>query len=228
MVIKIRKTTDNTANGTRTFGWEIFDAENAAVVLQSGTEAHNATQATNLYVKQILNDLLAEYYKANALSESDMFLASAPPSVKYNSVLIMVGDQATGANTNPVSLPGLLFDYHANSVYRIWFMGRIQAAANTTGCGFQLDLSTAVTSVDIQFHHQLANTGTLTGGHSLADDASVAVSSGTPATAAIPVHGFGLLRTGANSGNAQLRFRSETTAVITAKAGLTLVLERIQ
>lgn len=30
-----------------------------------------------------------------------------------------------------------------------------------------------------------------------------------------------------NSGTAQLRFRSETTAVITARAGLTLVVEKI-
>ena len=79
----------------------------------------------------------------------------------------------------------------------------------------------------MQFVHQLANTGTLTGGHSIADDASVAVSSGMPGTSEYPVMGHGLLVTGANAGTAQLRFRSETTAITVAKAGLTLVVEKI-
>ena len=39
--------------------------------------------------------------------------------------------------------------------------------------------------------------------------------------------GDGLLVTGANTGTAQLRFRSETTAVTTCKAGFTLVIEKI-
>ena len=56
---------------------------------------------------------------------------------------------------------------------------------------------------------------------------SVGVSSGLPGTSTYPVTGFGLLITGANTGTAQLRFRSETTAAITAKAGLTLVVEKI-
>lgn len=144
-----------------------------------------------------------------------------------STVTTLASDQATGANVTPVSLTGLSFAYAANSIYRIWFMGRIQAAAATTGCGFQLDTSSAVTEQDTLHIHQLANTGTLTGGHSIADDASVGVTSGTPATAVVPVIGHGLLRTGANTGTAQLRFRSETTAVITAKAGLVMVVEKI-
>lgn len=106
-------------------------------------------------------------------------------------------------------------------------MGRVQPVAATTGCGFQFDLSSAVTAINVQFTHQLANTGTLSGGHSIADDASVGVSSGLPGTGTYPVTGHGLLVTGANTGTAQLRFRSETTAVITALAGLTLVVEKI-
>lgn len=145
----------------------------------------------------------------------------------YTQVATLAGNQATGANTTPVTLTGLVFSYAANSKYRIWFMGRIKAGAATTGCGFQFDLSSVVTAIDVQFYHQLANTGTQTGGHSLADDASVGVSSGTPSTSDIPVSGEGLLVTGANTGTAQLRFRSETTAVITAIAGLTLVVEKI-
>jgi len=147
---------------------------------------------------------------------------ATPPTVAT-----LASDQATGANTTPVTLTGLVFSYAANSKYRIWFMGRVSPAAATTGCGFQFDLSSAVTAIDVQFFHQLASTGTLSGGHSIADDASVGVSSGLPGTGNYPVTGHGLLVTGANSGTAQLRFRSETTAVITARAGLTLVVEKI-
>jgi len=155
------------------------------------------------------------------------YLVANPPSASYTLVASLASDQATGANTTPVTLTGLVFTYAANSKYRIWFMGRVSPAAATTGCGFQLDLSSAVTAIDVQFYHQLANTGTLSGGHSIADDASVGVSSGLPGTSTYPVVGEGLLVTGANTGTAQLRFRSETTAVITAKAGLTLVVEKV-
>jgi hypothetical protein len=84
-----------------------------------------------------------------------------------------------------------------------------------------------VTAINVLFFHQLANTGTLSGGHSIADDASVGVSSGMPGTSTYPVTVHGLLVTGANTGTAQLRFRSETTAVTTCKAGFTLVAEKI-
>lgn len=149
------------------------------------------------------------------------------PAGSYHLVATLASNQATGANVTPVTLSGLVFTYAANSKYRIWFMGRVQPAAATTGCGFQFDLSSAVTAINIVFKHQLANTGTLSGGHSIADDASVGVSSGLPGTSTYPVIGNGLLVTGANAGTAQLRFRSETTAVITALAGLTLVVEKI-
>lgn len=142
-------------------------------------------------------------------------------------VATLASDQATGANVTPVTLTDLSFSYAANSTYRIWAMGRIKPTAATTGCGFQFDLSSVVTAINVQFFHQLANTGTLSGGHSIADDASVGVSSGMPGTSTYPVAIHGLLVTGANTGTAQLRFRSETTAVTTCKAGFTLVVEKI-
>jgi hypothetical protein len=143
-------------------------------------------------------------------------------------VSTLANDQATGANTTPVTLSGLSFSYEANSKYRIWFMGRVSPAAATTGCGFQFDLSDATgVTVSVQFFHQLASTGTLSGGHSIADDASVGVSSGLPGTGNYPVTGFGLLVSTTNSGTAQLRFRSETTAVITARAGFTMVIDKL-
>lgn len=87
-------------------------------------------------------------------------------------VATLASDQATGANTTPVTLTGLSFSYSANSIYRIWAMGQVQPTAATTGCGFQFDVSTTVTEISVQFFHQLANTGTQSGGHSVADDAS--------------------------------------------------------
>lgn len=145
----------------------------------------------------------------------------------YISVATLASDQATGADVNPVTLTGLVFTYAANSTYLIRFNGRVSPAAATTGCGFQFDLSSAVTDINVSFVHQLANTGTLSGGHSIADDASVGVSSGLPGTSNYPVSGFAILRTAGNTGTAQLRFRSETTAVITARAGMTMVVEKV-
>lgn len=121
-----------------------------------------------------------------------------------------------------------MFTFEANSIYFFRWIGEVLPAATTTGCGFQMDVSAAVTSINMRFTHQLANTGTLSGGSSRADDASVGVTSGMASTT-VPttVVGQGMIRTGANTGTAQLRFRSETTAVTTAKAGMTLVVEKV-
>lgn len=138
------------------------------------------------------------------------------------------GATTTGANTTPVSVSGAVFDYVANAVYKIWIMGRVNSTAATTGIGLQFDLSSAVTAIDVQFFHQLASTGTLTGGHSIADDASVGVSSGVPAGPIdVPVTGHGLLVTGANTGTCQLRLRSETTAVTELMAGTVMLVWRV-
>lgn len=145
----------------------------------------------------------------------------------YTVVATLASDQATGANTTPVTLTGLVFTYEANSKYLIECMALVQPTAATTGCGFQFDLSSAVTSIWVLFDHQLANTGTKSGGHSIADDASVGVSSGMPGTSTYPVRVHGLLITTSNTGTAQLRFRSETTAVTTCKAGTTLIVRKI-
>jgi hypothetical protein len=139
----------------------------------------------------------------------------------------LAGDQATAADTNPVTLTGLVWTFAANAVYRFQYMGQVSPAAATTGCGFQLDVSAAVSQISMSFYNQLDNTGTLSGGHSIADDASVGVSSGMPGTSTYPINGWGILKTTSNTGTAQLRFRSETTAVTTCKSGFVLVVERL-
>lgn len=145
----------------------------------------------------------------------------------YAAVATLASNQATAANTTPVTLSGLVWTFEANSVYFFRWLGRVQPAAATTGCGFQLDVSASVTEISMSFFNQLATAGTLSGGNSIADDASQSVSSGMPGTGTYPVNGSGMLRTGANTGTAQLRFRSEVAAVTTALAGMTLVVEKV-
>jgi hypothetical protein len=158
----------------------------------------------------------------------------APPGspgangMAYKLVATLGSDATTGANTTPITLTNLVWTYETNSVYFFRFIGEINSAAATTGCGFQLDVSSAITEIAMSFYHQLANTGTLSSGSSNADDASLGVSSGVPTLATnVPVIGDGMLRTGANTGTAQLRYRSETTAATTCKAGMTLVVEKV-
>lgn len=158
---------------------------------------------------------------------ADATWAAPPTGSGYTLVATLASPVATGANVTPVTLTGLVWTFVANATYFFRWIGSVTSTAATTGCGFQLDTSVAVTQIAMGFTHQLANTGTVTGGSSVADDASLGVSSGTPTTAAVPVIGDGMLRVGANGGTAQLRFRSETTAVTTANAGMTLVVERV-
>jgi len=138
------------------------------------------------------------------------------------------GVTTTGANTTPVSVSGAVFTYEINSVYRIWVMGRLNSTAATTGAGIQFDLSSAVTSINVIGFNTLAAAGTISGFASVADDASIAVSSGVPAGPLdVTIFANGLLITGANTGTAQLRLRSETTAVTELLAGVVMVVEKI-
>jgi hypothetical protein len=134
--------------------------------------------------------------------------------------LKLASDVSTGANVTPVNLTGMVFTFEANSTYQIDIAAIVQAPAATTGHGFGMDTSVAVTAMALTTSHQLANTGTLSGGSAIADAAIVGVSSGVPAANTnVPVFGGGLLITGAQGGTCQFIFRSETTAVATCKAG---------
>jgi hypothetical protein len=148
----------------------------------------------------------------------------------YVHVSLSAGATTTGANTTPVSVTGAVFTYAANSVYYIRVMGRLNSAAATTGAAIQFYLSSAVTAIDVNFFHQLAagTSGTLTGGHSIANDTSAGASSGVPAGPLdVPITAFALLVTGANTGTCQLRLRSETTAVTELLAGTVMIVEKV-
>ena len=217
--------------------WDSVQNKPATYPPQS--HGHNNSEVSEDANKRFVSDAEKSAWNAKQeplVSATNIKTVNGQPVLGSGDLTIIAGyhfvgtsaiDAVTLANVTPVPVVGLVFNYAANSKYRIWAMGGVQPLAATTGCGFQFDLSSAVTAINVQFFHQLANTGTLTGGHSIADDASVGVSSGMPGTSTYPVILNGLLITGANTGTAQLRFRSETTAVITARAGLTLVVEKI-
>jgi len=141
---------------------------------------------------------------------------------------VLAADVSTAANVTPVTLTGMVFTFEANSQYVLELFGGMQSPANTTGYGLQIDVSAAVTKIWFRFAHQLANTGTLTGGSSIADDASVGLSTGVPTNATpVPIHGSGVIITGANTGTAQLRLRSGVAAVATMLAGSILRVRKV-
>jgi hypothetical protein len=138
----------------------------------------------------------------------------------FTSKLVVSADKPTGANTTPVTL-GISFDYEANSKYVIDIYALVAPTAAGTGCGFMIDVSSAVTYVGTFVAHQLAATGTLSGSGSIGDlgATSQGYSSGMVGTGSNFVYGGGALITTVNTGTATFYFRSETTAVTTCKAG---------
>ena len=203
------------------------------IVAYSGTGGKNITELTGtqgdvLYHNgtnwaKLAAGTLGQYLITNG--------SGANPAWGYGAVVHSsksAGATTTGADTNPVSVSGAVFTYAANATYQIWVMGRLNSTAATTGAGIQFDLSSTVTAINVQFYHQLASSGTLTGGHSIADDASVGVSSGVPAGPLdVPLTAFALLVTNGNTGTCQLRLRSETTAVTDVMAGTVMVVTRV-
>lgn len=47
-------------------------------------------------------------------------------------------DESTSADTTPVSLTDLAFNFEAGATYAFRFVGNVSPAAATTGCGFQM------------------------------------------------------------------------------------------
>jgi hypothetical protein len=83
------------------------------------------------------NDL---YLWLRSLNEDVKLLENAVPATTVE-VRTLAADQATGASTTPVDLPGLSWDFEADSVYSFKWVGKVSPAAATTGCGFQLLLT---------------------------------------------------------------------------------------
>lgn len=197
-----------------------YEAKDAAIQahIQAAHAPSNAQKNSDITKAEIEAKLTGEISTHTHAGGSDPFIFKGATAA----------DISTAANTTPVNVTGLVFSFIANSKYAIEIFGAIKAAAATTGAGLQFDTSAAVTRVRGTFFHQLANTGTLSGGSTIADDASVGVSSGIPSTNTdTPFYWAGSLITGANAGTAQLRLRSETTAVVTLSADTLMRVQKL-
>jgi hypothetical protein len=202
------------------------------IVAYTGTGGKNITELTGTQGQVLYHNgvswvkldpgILGQYLETNG--------AGANPTWNFGAVIhssTSSGVTTTGANTTPVNVSGAVFNYVANAVYRIWVMGRINSTAATTGVGIQFDLSSAVTAIDAHTIHPLTTT-TVNVAYSIADDATVAPTTGVPAGPLdVPFITNALLVTGVNTGTCQLRFRSETTAVTELLAGVVMVVERV-
>lgn len=122
------------------------------------------------------------------------------------------------ATVTPADLPGLVFTFQANKVYVIDLYMMCTSAAASTGYAFCFDLSAAVTWVGLQFIHQLATTGTLSGGDAVLDGFARSTSSGVPNNTDLNfVHGKAIIVTSGSGGTAQLQFRPEVAFSATCK-----------
>jgi hypothetical protein len=147
----------------------------------------------------------------------------------YDEKLIL-GSDVTSTGTAYVDVTGMTFGYEANATYIMDYYILVTSAAATTGHGFGWNTTTAVTNVALTFYHQLATaTGTLSGGSGIGDDnvTQAGVSSGVPGTGLQYIQGSGILISGANTGSAQFRKRSEVAANSTIKAGSVIIVRRI-
>jgi hypothetical protein len=146
----------------------------------------------------------------------------------YTFVGELANDIINSSATVPSDVTGLSFSYAANSAYNITVHALVSSSINTTGHGFSLSASSAVTNVWSQHFHQSSTQGSLAGGSSLTNNLILAVSNTTSVgSLGIPVVFFGYLRTGANTGTCTLRFRSELASTTVIKAGSIMFVQKI-
>jgi hypothetical protein len=143
------------------------------------------------------------------------------------SIFAMAGD-VTMANAL-TNLTGLVFSYVAAAVYVVDLYLRVTSSAAGTGIGLAFDVSTAVDYVGVQFRHQLAVAGTVSGGDSIADAAARGISSGVvAANAQFVARGRGVVDADAtHGGTCQVQGQSETASNVTFKAGSYMVVQRV-
>lgn len=215
---------------------------NITGTLSAQTDLNSAIAGKEPANVNIQNHIISIHAPSNAQKNSDITKAEIEAKLTgeltththtgganpFTSILILGADKPTGANTTPVTL-GLSFTYEANKTYVIDIFALIAPTAATTGCGFMIDVDSAVTYVGTFVSHQLAATGTLSGAASIGDKAATSsgVSSGMVSTASQFVYGGGMLITTENTGTATFFFRSETTAVTTCKAGTVIRVQKI-
>jgi hypothetical protein len=145
----------------------------------------------------------------------------------WEAVVRQAADVTTPATAAFVNTD-LVFTFAANGVYVCDLFLLASSAAATTGYRLGFDTSVAVTTVAATFSHVLANTGTVSGGQSVADDTATGLSSGVPTANAItPIQGSGWLVAAATGGTARLRFGPEVAAAATFKANSVMRVHRV-
>jgi hypothetical protein len=122
----------------------------------------------------------------------------------------------------------LVFSFVANGVYVIDLYLIASSTGTATGFRFAFDVSVAVTTVALSFFHPLANTGTVTAGHSRADDTMAGPTSGVDtANQIVFVNGKGILVAGGVGGTCRLRFGPEIAAAATFKKDSVMRVHRV-
>jgi hypothetical protein len=150
-----------------------------------------------------------------------------PGPSAYVAVVKQAADVSNSATTRVNT--DLVFSFDPGGVYAVDLYLLVTSAATTTGLALAFDTSVAVTVNTLTFKHQLATTGTLTGGDSIADDTPRGISSGVPvASALVPVPAKGLIVAGATAGTARLRFASEVSgSAVVFKANSAMTVTKI-
>lgn len=167
----------------------------------------------------------------NDLADAVNKIEAAVGTSAASYVFMYSGKQAsdlTMSSTTP-SASDMSFTFVANGVYLIDVYLLATSAATTTGYGFAIDTSVAITTVGLAFVHSLAVGGTLSGGNSIADNTPNALSSGVQTANTItPIIGSGILVASSNGGTATLTIRTEVAAAnVTLKANSAMRVHRI-
>lgn len=144
-----------------------------------------------------------------------------------STVLILASDRATAGNTNPIDLTDMVFTYEANSVYVFDMYMLVQSTTSTNGCGFTINLSSAVTQLAMSGTQITSTLGAVQAFSSMADDTCNSVTASIADANIQFVNGKGMLITTSNTGTAQFRFRSESVAVTICKAGSRIIVRKI-
>lgn len=208
---EIMKITDISSNSN------LFTVSTQSIDIFAVDSNRNVKITGSLIASGSLHSMTGSLFVSGAISSSNEYFLFLSQSI------------TTGADTNQNVLTGMSFGYLPNSTYIIdlYMMGT--AAAATTGFGFNVSCSTAVSQSTIHFNHQLANTGTQSGGSAIANNASTGVSSGFPnANVIVPIMGRGMLITAGTSGICTFMFRSETTAASTCVSGSIITVKKIR
>ena len=172
-------------------------------------------------VNAALNDVVAEL-GANPSGHLADVTRNSWETVKRQGADVTQASAAFATNSD------LDFAFVANGVYVVELYLVMRSSLATAGFRLALDTSVAVSINAIEFQHVLANTGTITAGHSRADATATGMSSGVDTiNVDIPVLGGGILVASGNAGPAELAYGPEVAATATLRANSVMRVQRV-